>query len=302
MNKYDEMSPASNWLAKLEIMEMLIKYYSKKFKNSCIFEFQRLKWYTYVYNDVKKDYDFTPIVITHTFLEDKYDTILIQKIKLNIITVVSNISKCIKEKGKKVTIAILFPYYFLEHGKPFAHENVLIFKPYYNKMEWFEPHGENFLTINENVTTSNTILLRYFIGCLEEDKIINCEDIKLVKPPDICPGLGLQFKEERSKLLDLSGGGYCALWSILITKLSLKYPYKPLKMIVNNLLEQYKDPDQYKESDQLRKLMYAFSNEVSDILLKHYKMSLNEMIVRLNNNEIIPVKSIQSTSASSQSY
>ena len=107
--------------------------------------------------------------------------------------------------------------------------------------------------------------------------------------------MGLQGNEQQSKLLDFSGGGYCALWSILITKLSLKYPYKTMKTIVHNLLEQYKDPD------QLRKLMYAFSNEISDILLKHYKMPLNEMIDRMRNKEIIPIKSFKSTVTTSQS-
>ena len=279
MNKYDEISPASNWLGKLEIVEMLIKYYSKKFKNSCIFQFQRVNLYTYEYNNEKKDYDFTPMYIYDKFLrKNKNDTVPIMQIKQNIRNIVSNISKCIQEKGKNVSIAILYSFEFLEDSKRFAHENLLIFKPYNNTLEWFEPHGHTFMTKDNKVNLSNNILMKFLIKCLEEDQRINTGKIKFIKPSDVCPvaTVGLQVKEYSSKLPDLSNGGYCVLWSVLIMKLSLKYPYKPVNTIVRNLLEEYDS------SDKLRKLMYAFSNEISDILFQYYKMTLNEIIEKLD--------------------
>jgi hypothetical protein len=54
-------------------------------------------------------------------------------------------------------------------------------------------------------------------------------------------------------------------------KLALKFPYKTLREIRVEIIIEYNTPD------QLRKLMYAFSNEISDILLTHYKITLNEL-------------------------
>lgn len=289
MKNYDEIVPVSSWAGIFELVEILIKYYSKKFKNSCIFQLPRVGWFTSLFDN------YIPTYISYDAIVSESETIQITILKGYIHDAVSNISKCIQEKGKNISIAILYSFMFLFNGRPTAHRNVLIFKPYVNTLEWFEPLGSHFIINEFKLDISNQVLFNYLIKCLQEDETIDCKSIKFIKPRDICPNVGLQGNEQQSKLPDFSGGGYCALWSILITKLSLKYPYKTMKTIVHNLLEQYKDPD------QLRKLMYAFSNEISDILLKHYKMPLNEMIDRLHNKEIIPIKSFKSTVTTSQS-
>ena len=43
---------------------------------------------------------------------------------------------------------------------------------------------------------------------------------------------------------------------------------------------------EYKDKNQLRKLMYAFSNEISDIFLKNYNVTLNELIPKTNQSDI----------------
>ena len=295
MNKYDEKSQASNWLGNFELIKILTKYYSKKFKKSCIFQLPRMSWYTYIYNDEKKNFDFTPMYITYADFEKKEKTNEIFMIMQYIREIVSNISKCIKEKGKNVSIAMIYSFQYIYDGKPSAHENMLIFKPYNNTLEWFEPHGHGF-TINNKVSISNEVFFEYLKKSLIDDKTIDCKSIRFIKQYEVCPigTEGLQEREALSELSDLSNGGYCALWSVLIMKLSLKYPYKTVNTIVNKLLEQYKT------LDELRYLMYAFSNEISDILLKHYKMPLNKIIEKLNRNEKVPIRLFKNTSTTSQ--
>ena len=295
MNKYDEKSQASNWLGNFDLIKILTKYYSKKFKKSCIFQLPRMSWYTYIYNDEKKNFDFTPMYITYADFEKKEKTNEIFMIMQYIREIVLNISKCIKEKGKNVSIAMIYSFQYIYDGNPSAHENMLIFKPYNNTLEWFEPHGHGF-TINNKVSISNDALFEYLKKSLIDDKTIDCKSIRFIKQYEVCPigTEGLQEREGLSELPDLSNGGYCALWSVLIMKLSLKYPYKTVNTIVHNLLEQYKT------QDELRYLMYAFSNEISDILLKHYKMPLNKIIEKLNRNEKVPIRLFKNTSTTSQ--
>jgi hypothetical protein len=295
MNKYDEKSQASNWLGNFDLIKILTKYYSKKFKKSCIFQLPRMSWYTYIYNDEKKNFDFTPMYITYTDFEKKEKTNEIFMIMQYIREIVLNISKCIREKGKNVSIAMIYSFQYIYDGNPSAHENMLIFKPYNNTLEWFEPHGHGF-TINDKVSISNEVFFEYLKKSLIDDKTIDCKSIRFIKQYEVCPigTVGLQEREGLSELPDLSNGGYCALWSVLIMKLSLKYPYKTVNTIVHNLLEQYKT------QDELRYLMYAFSNEISDILLKHYKMPLNKIIEKLNRNEKVPIRLFKNTSTTSQ--
>ena len=295
MNKYDEKSQASNWLGNFELIKILTKYYSKKFKKSCIFQLPRMSWYTYIYNDEKKNFDFTPMYITYADFEKKEKTNEIFMIMQYIRDIVLNISKCIQEKGKNVSIAMIYSFQYIYDGNPSAHENMLIFKPYNNTLEWFEPHGHGF-TINNKVSISNEVFFEYLKKSLIDDKTIDCKSIRFIKQYEVCPigTEGLQEREGLSELPDLSNGGYCALWSVLIMKLSLKYPYKTVNTIVHNLLEQYKT------LDELRYLMYAFSNEISDILLKHYKMPLNKIIEKLNRNEKVPIRLFKNTSTTSQ--
>ena len=293
MNKYDEKSQASNWLGHFELVKILTKYYSQKFKKSCIFQLPRVSWYTYIYNDEKKKYDFTPMYITYADFEKKEKTNELFIIMQYIREIVSNISKCIREKGKNVSIAMIYSFQYIYDGNTSAHENMLIFKPYNNTLEWFEPHGDAF-TINDKVSISNDAFFEYLKKCLIDDKTIDCKSIQFIKQYEVCPTVGLQEREGLSELPDLSNGGYCALWSVLIMKLSLKYPYKTVNTIVHNLLEQYKT------QDELRYLLYAFSNEISDILLKHYKMPLNKIMEKLNRNEKVPIRLFKNTSTTSQ--
>ena len=272
MNNLKEDS--SNWSGRPLFTEILIKYYSLKFKKSCILVFPEIEWYT---NENETKY-----TVFYVKPEDINKDGPIIEMKKKVLDFVSKISECMQKKGKNISIAIHFPFYFLDlKSRSIAgHRNLLIFKPYKNTLEWFEPHGKKFMGIDSPQSVSNEVIVRYFIKCLEEDKSIDCKSIQLVLPEDNCPYFGLQGREIQSSLPNLSGGGYCVLWSFLIMKLSLKYPYKSLYDIVKGIQLEYKD------KDQLRKLMYAFSNEISDIFLKNYNVTLNELIPKTNQSDI----------------
>ena len=59
--------------------------------------------------------------------------------------------------------------------------------------------------------------------------------------------------------------------------------------------------NEYDTPDKLRKLMYGFSNEINDILFKHFRVTLNEYIENENENlGYIYTNQDKYTSASSQ--
>jgi surface protein len=264
MNNYKENSPVSNWSGETRIRNTLIEYYSKKYSESCL--------------------TFLPI-----FYNSKND--LSTENQDNIKTCVDEIAHCIKVKGKNISIAIYFRMFLIDGG---GHANLLIFKPNKNTLEWFEPHGAFYNLEKENkINKNNEMFISYFIQCLQENETIrNGEKINLVKPEDICPcpDFGFQAIEQQSTLPKLTTG-YCSLWSLLMMKLALKFQHKTSKEIREKILEIYHD------KDDLRKLMYGFSNEISNILLKHFSVTLNEYI---ENDELNLRFEDKHTSASSQ--
>jgi surface protein len=263
MNNYKENSPVSNWAGDSRIRNTLIEYYSKKYLNSCL--------------------TFLPI-----FYNSKND--LSTENQDNIKDCVDKIEDCIKVKGKNISIAIYFRMFLIDGS---GHANLLIFKPNKNTLEWFEPHGAFYNLEKENkINKNNEMFISYFIQCLQENETIRNGEIKinLVKPEEICPDFGFQAIEQQSTLPKLTTG-YCSLWSLLMMKLALKFQYKTSKEIREKILEIYHD------KDDLRKLMYGFSNEISNILLKHFSVTLNEYI---ENDELNLRFEDKHTSASSQ--
>ena len=263
MNNYKENSPVSNWAGDARIRNTLIEYYSKKYLNSCL--------------------TFLPI-----YYNSKND--LSTENQDNIKDCVDEIEDCIKVKGKNISIAIYFRMFLIDGG---GHANLLIFKPNKNTLEWFEPHGAFYNLEKENkINKNNEMFISYFIQCLQENETIHNGEINLVKPEDICPcpDFGFQAIEQQSTLPKLTTG-YCSLWSLLMMKLALKFQHKTLKEIREKILEIYHD------KDDLRKLMYGFSNEISNILLKHFSVTLNEYI---ENDELNLRFEDKHTSASSQ--
>ena len=223
------------------IEHVLINYYNKKFKKCCIITF---------YKNWLEDKDFEKQ--TWSPLVDEC---------------VNKINQCIRNKGQMSCIAILFSFYFGNSDD--GHTNLLLFKPYKKTLEWYEPHGKFFFG-NDTVDDNNKLLVDYLIQRLQEVHDNAYSPIQLISPMATCPFFGFQTREGRSDLPDLSGGGYCMLWSILIMKLALKFPNKTIEEISTELQHLYH------RSDDLRKLMYAFTNEISNILLKHYNITLDE--------------------------
>ena len=272
MNNYNENSPVSNWDGYTRITDSLIEYYSKKYLKSCL---TTLKVYWY---DLKSK---EPIYIKNV------DDLYIEH-KKSIDLCIGKIANCIKKKEKNVTIAIYFNIQIRNGG---GHINLLIFKPYKNTLEWFEPYGSSSRFNKEDkIDKNNEIFLSYFIQCLQENETINTNEIKLVKPEDICPNFGFQAIEERSTLPELTTG-YCVLWSLFMMKLALIFQHKTLREIRIEILKKYNS------SNELRMLMYGFSNEISNILLKHFRVTLNECI---ENDELNLEFKDKHTSASSQ--
>lgn len=275
MNNYNENSPVSNWKGKSKIVDSLIEYYSKKYLKSCLTTL-KVFWY-----DLKSK---EPIYI------ENVDDLSIEH-KKSIDLCIDKIANCMKEKEKKEKNISIGIFVSLYRSKDSGHANLLIFKPYKKTLEWFEPHGSSYNLNKENrVNKNNEIFLSYFIQCLQENETINTKEIKLVKPEDICPNFGFQTVELESTLPKPTKG-YCALWSLFMMKLALIFQHKTLREIRIEILKKYNS------SNELRMLMYGFSNEISNILLKHFRVTLNEYI---ENDELNLEFKDKHTSASSQ--
>jgi hypothetical protein len=162
-----------------------------------------------------------------------------------------------------------------------AHSNLLLYRPSKFTIEWFEPHGTKFYSKDSKSKINEKLqeLIEFFTNQLNTKKE---ERIQIIYPDIVCPNIyGLQRLEEQSLLEEISDG-YCALWSLLIMKLALKYNYKSLSEIVSEILALYKT------ADELRMLMYSFSKEVNLILKKNYNTHLGQDETQQRENVVYP--------------
>jgi hypothetical protein len=199
--------------------------------------------------------------------------------------------KCIKNDVKIIIIplTIFFP------GIDAGHANMLVYRTELNQLEHFEPNGELYEDYSQ-------IVRRYLMPFIDAiNKTRQREDssmpnIVYIKPSHHCPESKRGFQQIESMLesIDIEGGGFCIMWSILFAELVLKNPTMPTNEILERINQLIRDQDGSRYlRDVIRGYIYIISNHLKkyldvilskDSFIKHLKArSIAELIQMLKN-------------------
>jgi hypothetical protein len=222
--KLGNESEILSWEGKYIIYQLFYLYLFKKYGHSCFVK--SVERGMELYLDISKAIPkFNPDKI------NEYYNKKIINIKNNLKSNAKQILNCIKRGQIIITIPVFLN---LEVG---AHANLLIYNKNFNTLSLFEPYGSLAFYKYDNLKDQMLEYLTNVInGGLDEDGKITYERADVV-----CPTLkGFQnFEEYKANIYKHSkeGGGYCAVWSLFFTELSLANPDKSTKDLYNSVLD-----------------------------------------------------------------
>jgi len=150
----------------------------------------------------------------------------------------SDLLDCIKRGDKMIAMPLNLNFGTSSTG----HANLLIYRPYENTIERFEPYGDLPNASAEKIF--NQVLKRMFE--VEMKPYLKELTPKFIEPNQICPNIkGFQALEEQLGLLEQEGGGFCAMWSLFILELIFLNPTLSTKEIIEKGLTLAKSKPQY---------------------------------------------------------
>jgi hypothetical protein len=150
----------------------------------------------------------------------------------------SDLLDCIKRGDKMIAMPLNLNFGTSSTG----HANLLIYRPYENTIERFEPYGDLPNASAEKIF--NQVLKRMFE--VEMKPYLKELTPKFISPDQVCPNIkGFQALEEQLGLLEQEGGGFCAMWSLFILELIFLNPTLSTKEIIEKGLTLAKSKPQY---------------------------------------------------------
>jgi hypothetical protein len=176
---------------------------------------------------------------------------------------------CIHRGDKLIAIPLRLAFGTENTG----HANLLIYRPYENTIERFEPHGSVYEGKGgaEADKVFNIVLKRMFE--VEMKRYLKEYTPKFISPDQICPNpKGFQILEGSIKGLQQEGGGFCGMWSLFILELIFINPTKPTAEIIKEALAIAKEDPQY------------LKNVIRGYVLKTEKM-LDNYIKKIDAND-----------------
>ena len=271
----------SKWEGNQRIIQSLVNYYTKRFRSTACILTLDVAWYRYTddgwgnfffLNDAHFAHDvFPPHFAYRKEPRDQIDKCI------------EEILKCVRQKGKQIIIPILFNFRYqfntytsIDPRQDYliaSQTNLLLLKPEKQTLEWFAPDTDRPIrSVYDLLDRNNHIAIAYLLKKINAEEPFLQSPIHFIPQNEICPKFKLTNKNDQERL----SSGYCALWSLFLMKMALKYPNRSLTKIITDIFHMYHT------QDQLLHLINSVCNEFSDILLKHYNLSLNELI-NINN-------------------
>jgi hypothetical protein len=166
---------------------------------------------------------------------------------------------CIKRGDKMIAMPLNMDFGNTNMG----HVNLLIYRPYENTIERFEPYGE--LPNAKADKTFNQVLKRMFE--IEMKPYLKELTPKFISPDQLCPNIkGFQTLEEQLGLLEQEGGGFCGMWSLFILELIFLNPTLSTKEIIQEALTLAKSKPQY-----LRNVIRGYVLKIEKMLDSYVK-------------------------------
>lgn len=139
---------------------------------------------------------------------------------------VSQFKKCYDSGDTMIVIPLS---YKLEHG---SHANFLLFKRESHTIEHFEPYGY-YKDENEEHSYLHDLVINNIEFFVKQINKVISEPIAYIHIEESCPEIGIQYYEEDEPVVkgENEGNGYCAIWSMFFTELSLANPSLNFKQL-----------------------------------------------------------------------
>jgi hypothetical protein len=213
-----------SWTGKYIIYQLFYIYLFKKYGHSCFVK--SVERGMELYLDISKDIpNFNPDKINERSNKN------ILNIKNNLKSNAKQMLNCIKRGQIIITIPVFLN---LDVG---GHANLLIYNKNFNTLSLFEPYGSLAFYKYDNLKDQ---MLEYLTNVINED-LDKDGKVTYERADVVCPTLkGFQkFEEYKTNIYKHSkeGGGYCAVWSLFFTELSLANPDKSTKDLYNSVLD-----------------------------------------------------------------
>lgn len=199
---------------------------------------------------------------------------------------IKEIGKCIRKGNEKI---IMFQLFLSFDDKRSGHENTLIFRRKTSTIEHFEPHGIEYSKkdyVKEQLTNFIIKLNNYLSNTTYFDKN---KPITLIYSDEVCPMIGPQRLQQRNSLIKKQPNerGFCAIWSLLLGELSLKFPDFTTKEIIDKLLKLFPT------GDKLLFLITGYIVKTNLILAKNMTHILNKNITETTIYDESNLKALQ---------
>ena len=159
-------------------------------------------------------------------------------------TLSKDLLDCVKRGDRLIAIPLSLRFPSSNDG----HANMLIYRPYENRIERFEPHGAALSSGDEDEDKNiNTILKKMFE--IDMKPFLKEFTPKYIPSNETCPRLqGFQAIEEIFKgpeLVKKEGGGFCGMWSLFVLELIFMNPTLSTAEVVKQALDLAKDDPRY---------------------------------------------------------
>jgi len=243
------------WIGYNLIERMLYLFMISKYNSKCL-----------LYNKNTK-YGYLLLNLTNEDMNNYYE---ISKIIIN----------CIKNKQKRIVIPVNIEMPTLSHA------NVLIYNNINNTIEHFEPHGAYYQGKHKEGSKIIKKQLKNFIDILNSElKNNQLHTVTLKDSNIVCPNIeGLQLIEKRqpNKIIannQQETGGYCLMWSSLITDLILKnqnISIEELMYIIFDDILRFKN--QAERSIYLKSVIRGFTIYLNEQLEKYFSKMFGQPI------------------------
>lgn len=161
--------------------------------------------------------------------------------------------QCLQDNVPVIFIPLEIQY----HSTPVTHQNLLIYRPFKQLMERFEPDT---FSAEDGLDDQLRILFQETL-----QPVLGEYTPEYVGPDQACPAykVGLQEVEAWSRLTDINEGkGYCQIWSLFVMESMLMNPDLETSDVVENCFSLSKaDPD------YLRRMMRGYVEVISKMIL-----------------------------------
>ena len=184
-------------------------------------------------------------------------------------TLSNDLLDCIERGEKIIAIPLSLRFGNREHGA--GHANLLIYRPFEQIIERFEPHGQYVFTKNykQDNLIFNSVLKEMFENKMK--KYLGKYTPEYEEPVEVCPNLyGFQTIESQVAKIAKEGGGFCGAWYLFVLEMIFLNPTKSTYDIIDEALK-ISNKDKYYLSSLIRGYVHE-----TELLIKSYIKTLDE--------------------------